>query len=41
MHSDTDIENDNTDDNTLYLFAKNVEDVIDSLESRASVSLFI
>ena len=38
IHSDIDIAN-FADDNTPYLFAKNVEDVIESLE-RASVSLF-
>ena len=38
MHSDTHIAN-FADDNTPYLSAKNVEDVIESLE-RASVSLF-
>ena len=39
IHSDIDIANDNTDDNMQYLSAKNVEDVIESLE-QASVSLF-
>ena len=38
IHSDIDIAN-FADDNTPYLSAKNVEDVIESLE-RASVSLF-
>ena len=38
IHSDTNIAN-FADDNTPYLSAKNVEDVIESLE-RASVSLF-
>ena len=38
IHSDIDIKN-FTDDNTPYLSAKNVEDVIESLE-RASVLLF-
>ena len=38
IHSDNDIAN-FTDDNTPYLSAKNLEDVIESLE-RASVSLF-
>ena len=38
IHSDIDIAN-FTDDNTPYLSAKNVEDVVESLE-RASVSLF-
>ena len=38
IHSDIDIAN-LGDDNTLYLSAENVEDVIESLE-RASVSLF-
>ena len=38
IHNDTDIAN-FADDNTPYLSAKNVEDVIESLE-RASVSLF-
>ena len=38
IHSDIDIEN-FADDNTPYISAKNVEDVIESLE-QASVSLF-
>ena len=38
IHSDTDIAN-FEDNNTTYLSAKNVEDLIESLE-RASVSLF-
>ena len=38
MHSDIVIAN-FADDNTPYLFAKNVEDVIESLE-QASVSLY-
>ena len=38
IHSDSDIAN-FVDDNTPYLSAKNVEDVIKSLE-RTSVSLF-
>ena len=38
IHSDTDIAN-FADDNTPYLSAENVEDVIESIE-RASVSLF-
>ena len=38
IHSDIDIAN-FVDDNTLYLSAKNIEDVIESLE-RALISLF-